>query len=43
LIFGILLATQDHFQIDRKIEFAILLVAAILSYIAPIGFVLTIA
>jgi len=42
LIFGILLATQDHFQIDRKIEFAILLVAAILSYIAPIGFVLAI-
>jgi hypothetical protein len=42
LIFGVLLASHDHFQIDKKIEFAILLVAVILSFIAPIGFVLTI-
>lgn len=42
LAFGILLASHDHFQVDRKIEFAILLVAVILSFIAPVGFVLTI-
>lgn len=40
--FGVLLASRDHFQIDKKIEFAILLVAVVLSYIAPIGFVLDI-
>ncbi len=42
LVFGILFASHDHFQIDKKIEFAILLVAAILSFVAPIGFVLDI-
>lgn len=40
LIFGVLLASHEHFQIDRKIEYAVLLVATILSFIAPIGFVL---
>lgn len=38
---GILLASHEHFQIDRKIEYAVLLVATVLSFIAPIGFVLT--
>jgi len=42
LVFGILFASHDHFQIDKKIEFAILLMAAILSFVAPIGFVLDI-
>lgn len=42
LIFGVLLASHDHFQVDRKIEFAILLIATILSFIAPIGFVLNV-
>jgi hypothetical protein len=42
LIFGVLLATHEHFQVDRKIEFAVLLIATVLSYIAPIGFILTI-
>ena len=42
LMFGILFASHDHFQIDKKIEYAILLVATILSFIAPIGFVLDI-
>lgn len=40
LIIGVLFASHDHFQIDRKIEFAILLAAAVLSYVAPIGLVL---
>lgn len=42
LIFGVILASRDHFTIDRKIEFVVLLFAVILSYIAPIGFVLNI-
>ena len=42
LIFGVLLANHEHFQIDRKIEYAVLLIATILSFIAPIGFVLSI-
>lgn len=42
LLFGIILANHDHFMIDRKIEYAVLLVATILSFVAPVGFVLTI-
>ena len=42
LIFGVLLASHEHFQVDRKIEYAVLLIATILSFIAPIGFVLNI-
>lgn len=42
LIFGLLLTTHEHFIIDRKIEYAVLLIAAILSFIEPIGFVLNI-
>lgn len=40
LLFGIILANHEHFSIDKKMEYAILLVATILSFIAPIGFVL---
>lgn len=43
LIFGIILTSHEHFQIDRKIEYAVLLLATIISYIAPIGFVLNIS
>lgn len=43
LLFGFVLASHDHFQIDRKIEVVVLLFAAILSFYAPIGFVLTLA
>jgi len=42
LLFGVLLASHEHFQIDKKIEYAVLLIATILSFIAPIGFVLNI-
>lgn len=42
LIFGILLATHEHFQVDRKVEYAVLLFATVLSYVAPVGFVLTV-
>lgn len=41
LLFGFVLASHDHFQIDKKIEYVVLLFAAILSFLAPIGFVLT--
>ncbi len=42
LIIGLLFAMHDHFQIDRKIEYVVLLAAALLSYLAPIGVVLQI-
>jgi hypothetical protein len=42
LVFGIILAMHDHFKIDRKIEYALLVVAAIISFVSPIGFVLDI-
>lgn len=40
LVLGLLFASHEHFQIDRKIEYAILLIAAILSLVAPIGIVI---
>lgn len=39
LFVGLLFAQHDHFQIDRKIEYAVLLAACILSFVAPIGVV----
>lgn len=39
LVLGLVFASHDHFQIDRKIEYAVLLIAAIVSFIAPIGIV----
>ncbi|HPR10117.1 MAG TPA: hypothetical protein PLJ04_00910 [Candidatus Saccharibacteria bacterium] len=42
LVIGIVFASHDNFQIDRKIEIAVLLIATVLSFIAPIGFVLTV-
>lgn len=37
LLVGFIFATHDHFQIDRKIELAVLLGASVLSFVAPIG------
>lgn len=42
LIIGLVFASHDHFKIDRKIEIAMLLIATMLSYVLPIGFVLNI-
>ena len=39
---GLIFASHDHFQIDRKIEYAILLAAAALSFVAPLGLILLI-
>ncbi len=35
LILGILFAQHDHFRIDRKIEYVILLIAALIGLIGP--------
>lgn len=40
LILGIIFASHDHFQIDRKIEYAILIVMTIISYFLPSGIIL---
>ncbi|MBA2279360.1 hypothetical protein H0V99_02895 [Candidatus Saccharibacteria bacterium] len=37
LIIGILFARTDHFQIDRKVEYAILLVAMFVGFWLPLG------
>lgn len=36
-ILGLLFATHEHFQIDRKIEYAVLMVAMLVGYFAPYG------
>lgn len=37
LLLGLIFASHDHFQVDRKIEYAVLLIVTILSYFAPSG------
>lgn len=37
LILGLIFASHDHFQVDRKIEYAVLIIVTILSYFAPSG------
>lgn len=34
---GLLFTTHEHFKLDRKIEYAVLLVAMIIGFWAPIG------
>ena len=40
LVLGVVFASHDHFQMDRKIEYAILIVMTILSYFLPAGIVI---
>ena len=40
LLLGIIFASHDHFQVDRKIEYAILIVMTVLSYFLPAGIIL---
>jgi hypothetical protein len=40
-IVGIMFAAHDHFRIDRKIEYAVLLVAMFIGFWVPLGAVLT--
>lgn len=42
LIIGVLFAIHDHFKIDRKIEFAVLLIAMLVGFYAEIGIKLVI-
>ena len=42
LIIGVLFAMHDHFQIDRKIEYAMLLLAMFIGFWAQIGVYVTI-
>ncbi len=37
LVLGLIFASHDHFQVDRKIEYAVLIVVTIISYFAPAG------
>lgn len=37
LIVGLFFATHEHFKIDRKIEYAVLVVAALFGFLAPFG------
>jgi hypothetical protein len=37
LIVGLFFASHDHFQIDRKIEYAVLLVSAFIAFWLPMG------
>ena len=39
LILGLLFASHDHFQVDRKIEYAVLIVVTIVSFFLPSGIV----
>jgi hypothetical protein len=36
-IIGFLFASHEHFRIDRKIEYAVLVIALFVGYLAPYG------
>lgn len=42
LIVGLVLAMHDHFKTDRRIEYAVLLIATLVGYFAGIGIYLAI-
>jgi len=42
LIIGLVFATHEHFQIDRKIEYAVLLIATFAAFWLPVGLVIKI-
>ena len=37
LVVGLLFASHEHFQIDRKIEYAVLVVATLIGLMVPYG------
>ncbi len=39
-ILGLVLVTHEHFQIDRKIEYALLLIASFIAFWLPVGLVI---
>jgi uncharacterized membrane protein len=40
LLLGLLFASHDHFQIDRKVEYAILVIVTIITFFLPAGIVI---
>ncbi len=40
LLIGLVFASHDHFKIDRKIEYALLLVATFVAFWLPMGIVI---
>ncbi len=40
MLLGLVFAAHDHFAIDRKIEYAILIIMMVLTYFLPAGIVL---
>lgn len=40
MLFGVILASHDHFAIDRKVEYALLVMIMIITYFLPAGIVL---
>lgn len=40
LLVGLLFAAHDHFAIDRKIEFALLLIASFVAFWLPMGIII---
>lgn len=41
LVLGVIFAAHEHFRIDRKIEYALLLVAALVGFFSHSGFYIT--
>lgn len=39
LFVGLIFASHDHFQVDRKIEYAVLIVATVMSFFLPAGII----
>ena len=42
LLLGLIFAMHEHFQVDRKIEYAVLLAAMLAGFIAKVGVFITI-
>lgn len=40
LVIGVLFASHDQFQVDRKIEYTILVIMVIVTYFLPAGIVI---
>jgi hypothetical protein len=42
LLLGLIFAMHEHFQVDRKIEYAVLLAAMLAGFVARVGIFITI-
>jgi hypothetical protein len=40
LVLGLVLVTHEHFQIDRKIEYVVLLFACFIAFWLPVGLII---